>query len=561
MIRAALACALAALLLAAPARAAWEPVPLPPPPGGTFSVPFGFPGDLSFWAPNRGLVTVGGNAAVPEGLYSWDGEGWHQLSTVCGGGERARIAWAGPTEFWTIARPSLPRPQEAGFALCHFKDGEVVGSYSTAPDVADPFNEMTAAACRAPDDCWFGGFGGQDGTGTRIGAFHLHWDGSALETVYNPQGRAVSDLAVQGGTILESTYVGARPGNEGFDAAPAPPFLRDPEDPPALLHTLAAGTFANDPFAPTPPAPDFPAEGTELRALAVDGDTAWAVGGGANSGPFAPAARLPLAARRTAGTWTQLTLTAPGLGTSDVFSDVAAVPGTGTAWAAVTDVAEGEEGVATAASRVARIAADGTVTVETIDVSGSGAVRRVACPAANDCWAVTSLGYLFRNTTAGAYPRDTDPAFQGTITQRPNEAAGQFIPDDPPEDDSQLFAPPVELRPDPDETDGDLPPCRTLPSLVSRVKAKPRGRTRLVVSFRLARSARIGLVARKGRKVVARTKVARMKKGKRSLTLKVTPKRWPDKLKFTIKGDTRKRKPCSGGSGDGDGDVITSSVR
>ena len=60
--------------------------------------------------PNRGLLAVEGNATVPPGLCAYDGAGWHQLSTVCGGpGRTTRIAWAGPREFWTITVPSQPR--------------------------------------------------------------------------------------------------------------------------------------------------------------------------------------------------------------------------------------------------------------------------------------------------------------------------------------------------------------------------------------------------------------------------------------------------------------------
>ena len=156
----------------------WQEVPSPIPPGGRYGTPPGYVSDLQFWAPNRGLMAVGGNASVTEGLYSYNGQAWHQLATVCGGGRAARIAWAGPTEFWVISRPSLPREQTAGLALCHFKDGEVVGSYSTPAEAEDPYRPMVAAACDGPSDCWFGGPFALDGLGRRSGAFHLHWDGT-----------------------------------------------------------------------------------------------------------------------------------------------------------------------------------------------------------------------------------------------------------------------------------------------------------------------------------------------------------------------------------------------
>ena len=109
-------------------RPIWRLEQPPPPAGAPFKVPLGAPGDLSFWAPNRGLLTVEGNATIPRGIFSWNGQSWHQLATVCGGpGDTARIAWAGPDEFWVVSEPSLPR-RGSGLALCRFKDGQVIGS-------------------------------------------------------------------------------------------------------------------------------------------------------------------------------------------------------------------------------------------------------------------------------------------------------------------------------------------------------------------------------------------------------------------------------------------------
>ena len=109
---------------------------------------------------NKGRL-VEGNAVVPAGLFFWNGRAWGQLSTVCGGsGEASRIAWAGPDEFWVITEPSEPRVG-SGLGLCHFKDGVVVGSYSTPLQSPDPFRPMDAAACNGPSDCWFAGIGSE----------------------------------------------------------------------------------------------------------------------------------------------------------------------------------------------------------------------------------------------------------------------------------------------------------------------------------------------------------------------------------------------------------------
>ena len=135
----------------ASAEPTWRLEQPAPPPGTSFAVPLGPPGDLQFLAPNHGLLAVSGNATVPTGLYFYDGVEWHQLSTVCGGpGRTTRIAIASPREFWTITLPSRPRAQTDGTALCRFLDGKVVASYSTPLQSPDPFREMTAAACTGP---------------------------------------------------------------------------------------------------------------------------------------------------------------------------------------------------------------------------------------------------------------------------------------------------------------------------------------------------------------------------------------------------------------------------
>lgn len=523
--------ALPATALAPSAAPAADPIwrlEQPPPPAGVpFKVPLGPPGDLSFWAPNRGLLTVEGNDTIPRGIFSWDGQGWHQLATVCGGpGDTARIAWAGPTEFWVVSEPSLPR-RGPGLALCRFKDGQVVGSWSTRVDAADPFRQMTSATCNGADDCWFGGVGSQDALGERIGAFHLHWDGTDLRTVYGPQGRGVSDIELHQGTLYETTLVGRAPEN-GTDVVQ----LADPEPVPRLVHTIsAAGEFAADPFLPAP-LPGVPADGTELLALDGDGADLWAVGGGAASGPSAPpeasVPRPPLAARLVGGAFEELSLSGAEFGSTDRFRDVAAIPGMGEALVAVVPFAERRS--ANSKATVGRIAADGSVATTRLPAAGAGrgSAARVACPASDECWLVTWAGWLFHYSDGTPLPRDTEPAFQGTIEFRPNEAAEQFIPDRLPVDDSQLFAPPpLELTPN------QVKPAkvRRLPPLLRKVRSELHG-LRLLVSFTLTRRARVQLLAKKRGRTVARTPLRLLAPGRRNLELRLERERYPTKLAF-----------------------------
>ncbi|HEX7058939.1 MAG TPA: hypothetical protein VF176_03735 [Solirubrobacterales bacterium] len=526
---AALAVIVAALVPStAGAAPIWRLEQPPPPSGAPFKVPLGAPGDLEFWAPNRGLLSIEGNDTIPRGLYSWDGQSWHQLATVCGGpGDTARIAWAGPREFWVVSEPSLPRAG-SGLALCRFKDGQVVGSWSTRIDAVDPFRQMASAACDGPEDCWFGGVGSQDALGERVGAFHLHWDGTDLESVYGPQGRSVSDMQFHDGALYESTLVGRSPENRTD-----PVDLAEPESVPRLLHTIDAGAFERDQFEPAPLV-GVPADGTELLALDSDGTDLWAVGGGAASGPAAPdggaVERPPLAARLHVGVFEELTLSGASFGATDRFGDVAAIPGTGEAFATVVPFADRHS--SNSKATVALIEADGTTTTTRLPVAGAGrgSAARIACPAPSDCWLATWAGWLFHYSDGALLERDTDPAFQGTIEFRPNESAEQFIPDRLPVDDSQLFAPPpLELTPN------ATPPAKVkrLPALLKRVRSRLRGLV-LVVTFTVTRRARVRLIAKRAGRTVAQTPRRVFAPGRRTLRLRLRRDRYPTRLAFKI---------------------------
>ncbi len=513
------------------AEAIWRLEQPPPPAGAPFKVPLGAPGDLQFWESNRGLLTIEGNDTIPRGLYSWDGQSWHQLATVCGGpGDTARIAWAGPTEFWVVSEPSLPR-HGSGLALCRFKDGQVVGSWSARIDSPDPFRQMMSATCNGPDDCWFGGVGSEDTLGERVGAYHLHWNGSDLLSFYGPQGRGVSDMQFHAGALYESTLVGRAPENRT-----EPVDLAEPELVPRLIHEISGTTFTNDPFVPAV----GPNGESELLAMDSDGTNLWAVGGGAASGPAAPDAgavvRKPLAARLIGGAFQELTLSGPAFGELDRLGDVAAIPGTDEAMAAVVPFADRRS--VNAKATVARIASDGTTTTTRLPAAGAGrgSAARIACPAPNDCWMVTWAGWLFHYSDGTPLPRDTDPAFQGTIEFRPNESAEQFVPDRLPIDDSQLFAPPPLPLVEETPKEGRV---KRLPSLLRGVKSRLRG-LRLTVTFTLTRRARVRLLAKRGGRTVAQTPPRVLAPGQRSLSLQLSRDRYPTRLAFETKEIKRK---------------------
>jgi hypothetical protein len=232
------------------------------------------------------------------------------------------------------------------------------------------------------------------------------------------------------------------------------------------------------------------------------------------------------------GSFRELPLSGAAFGAADRFEDVAAVPGG--AWATLVPFAERER--TNVKARVAFVeAATGAVTVDSLPASGSGrgAAARVAFTGPGDGWMVTNAGWVFRYTDGTTGPVDTDPAFANAISTRPNEAAEQFIPDSAPADDSQLFAPPpVAVEPEA----AAAPEPTPLKALITNVR-KPKVSKRLVLSltFRVNRRAKVQLIARRGRKVVAKTSNRTLKPGRHTLRLQLTRKQWPTALRFRTK--------------------------
>jgi hypothetical protein len=541
------------------AEATWRLEQPAPPAGARFKAPLGTPDDMEFYAPNEGLLSIEGNAVVPAGLLFWNGRDWHQLATVCGGaGEASRIAWAAPEDFWVITEPSEPR-SGSGLGLCHFKDGVIVGSYSTAFQSPDPFRPMDAAACDGPNDCWFAGIGSEDPAGQRIGAFHLHWDGTNLTSSYQPQGRGVSGLAFFDGTFYESTFVGAQPGD-----TTDPVTLGTPEpDGPSLIHRLVGETFTDTGFVPYP-YPGVPQEGTELLSVKADESALWLAGGGAASGPDVPAGGVvpspPIVVYYDEPFFIQAAIEPSLFGPEDRFVDVSPVPGASSAWVADQPFSERKSAIAKAS--VALVQRDGDTTIDTLPVSGPGrgSAQLVAATGPEEAWMVTSAGWLFHYTNGTVLPEDGDPNWAATITVRPNESVEQFVSDTPPPDDSELFAPPpvqVETK-----ATGTSTP-EVIPALLKDVTVARHGLT-VIVSFELTRLADVQLLAKLHGKVIARTREERLKAGRRSLALHLERKRWPSALSFVTKELTKpKPVPATGpeASSTGGPTAVSTSVK
>ena len=567
-----------------------EPALSPPPPPGVtpapYPVPVGQVGQISFWAPNRGLLITGGTEGelkgqIAAGLYAYDGVSWHQLATVCGGQE-GRIAWAGPDEFWTIsdqrAGQTLAPGTQLGrqlrsISLCHFLDGQVVGSYAMPLEEPGSYLHMDAAACYGPSDCWFGG---ERGFGANAGAFHLHWNGSTVQTVYEPLDHAVTGMAMFAGKLYESVQM-----QEGDTYLPS-----EESRHPAVLHTIAPDNEAQPcgaveavfcelllSFDGTPlpeygkgvmpdalqgfdiatDGPPLEAGATQLWAAAnpYPGGSGHAsltvlrydkasnkwiqiLGGGAPS---------PLGEAQPAGSETEVD-ESDELGVEDA---IAPEPGSEAAWVSLS-------GGGGAGAEVARLDAQGklsepgepVVLPEAGEPVGyRGEAGPIVCPAIHDCWLATVTesvnpvpGWLFHLSDGERVAPNTDPFFDGqdgVISFRPeDDGLAQIYPPLPPIDDSLINqqAESAPSAPAAAPGAGQSAPRGSAPPLVEHVKSKfVHGRT-LVISFLLTARAHVRLVGRRERRVVASTLMRTLGPGRHSLSLQLNPASWPTAIQF-----------------------------
>lgn len=567
-----LAVAFALALVGAPAAAraddqgaSWQfaPAEAPPPPSGAqpspFPVALGRVGDIEFWSPDRGVLITAGNGLVPAGLYAYDGVSWHQLASVCGGSD-GRIAWAGPDEFWTISdqRPGQTTPTGANsgmfadISLCHFANGEVLASYAMPVDQPDSYQTMDAAACDGPDDCWFGG---QLSGGSNAGAFHLYWNGSALSVVYSPQGHAVAAMTVEENQIYESVQL-----------EPTDGYGSESMTNPTLLHTIAA-TDPSDVFHdvfPTAagcvtfctPLPEYGTAGGQpvapdtLAGLALSSDWSpsgegpasqqlWAAAGPDSTRPAAgEGSAHPIVLRYSEEEWIQIV---PNMATFEAGEDpgaVAADPGEQAAWVTIQsqdEVAHVDQLSSPNGGGAWAVAEHDELGPEQ-GVGPRGDAGPIACPASHECWLATSQGWLFHLTDGIQLARDTDPFFDGedgVIAYRPpDNGVPEVIPDQQPEDDSLANQQPPEAAATSTPAAEALPVKRTkkVKALVSQVRTRLMSHDVLALTFTLARSAHVQLLASRHGAVVARTPRRTLRQGRHRLELRLNRGRWPTKL-------------------------------
>jgi hypothetical protein len=530
----AMAAAVSALLAWAPQASAGEWQSAQPVAEGVGApAAIGEIGDISFWAPNRGMLITAGNEGVEPGLFAFDGSGWYRYSTVCGG-HQGKIAWAGPDDFWTVSDQQAGQQTGAAparrLSLCHFVNGAVVASYAEPLGVADSYLPMDAAACVSPSECWFAG---ERLPGSRnVGAFHLHWDGSAVtpvpsltqpEPLLEDPGRSVTGLAYYGGTLYEGVRV------QEEDEAPGESSVQ-----PTLIHQVAPGSPASFfPVFPTHPVSfgGAGAEATELEGflLSADAEELWAASGAIE----APADLTFL--RLGAFSLEQVTPSDPeeAFAAGDHLGGIAAEPQGGGAWVSFSQRTDG----AKAPARLAFIRSDGTVERSaTLPAKGEGLGPKgqagpIACPSLGQCWMATSGGWLFH--LGVPLPQDPDPALHVLVTYRPSDASLPSVPPvGLPEDDSGLNE---EKREAPSE---ELALGERLPRREKAIYTKLRQKVVdghvLQLTFVLREKAHVRLIARRRGHVVAKTPRYTMKKGPQQLRLALDPKHWPTKIDLEV---------------------------
>jgi len=588
----ALACAMLACAPALAGEATWSGLEQPLPPPATragWPVGLGYIGDIEFYAPDRGvLVTDGEEPTIPKGVWAYNGVEWHEYASQCGASD-GRVAWAGPGEFWTVSdgRPGQANEIGAGGeeivaplednTLCHFAGGQIVGSYAHPAFQADSYQAMSGAACLGPSDCWFAGAPLPE---PQLGAFQLHWNGSSVTAEpYPEEGHAGEALAPFEGSVFESVLLAE--GDRVSQEKPRPP----------VLHRINPEGVAppmepeEGPFGEGLPlyAKDEPSKALSYLRLSQADGALWAAAGASEAGLKDGEGQVTVI-RDVGGEWKQLigpgdemgaaprplgpVLSSPSeeaalLGGSEeeaaaggtarhaVVDAIAAEPGTGTAWLALSARSQPSSQRAV----LVHIDDEGNVLEEqtlpsaaeaSVGIGPKGAVSALACPAVNDCWMGTAQGWLFHLATASersllAEGRLRDPHeseyFSGeVITYRPkDQGLPQVVPDAPPADDSGVNEEVVEPEGAFKEQKQTAEQPKVELPLLARVHSRLVHGTTLELRFHLAVKARVRLIARRHRRVIASTPAHVFGAGEHRLRLALNRRRWPTKLTLQTK--------------------------
>ncbi len=313
-------------------------------------------------------------------------------------------------------------------------------SFAFPAFAADSYQAMNAGACLGPSDCWFAGEP-LPSESLDAGSFHLHWNGQTLsEEPYPGEGFPVESMQRFEGRLFESVRLGESYRDES-EAELAPIHAINPEGSPEVFEALTELPLYG--FEEYPQALDF------LHLSSGEEAPLGSSRRAEHARRLTSLAQVTVA-RYAGGGWQQVIgpEASESSGTEpfpeETVTSIAAEPGSESAWigldapqdySAATSANVAEQPSASTYAHVARIDADGTISSEDEQslptepgVGPKGAAFAMTCPGPHDCWLATTHGWLFHLSTEAEHERqaagpmrDTDPAFETLISERPRD--------------------------------------------------------------------------------------------------------------------------------------------
>ena len=523
-------------------------------------------GDIEFWAPNRGLLITAGNPpTIPPGVWAYNGVAWHELSTVCGASD-GRIAWAGPDEFWTI---SDGRPGQA-----NIEGNPAAGRQHAVPLRRRPGRRLLRLA-RLPAELLPGDARcgvprsrrllvrrrpAPDRPGRRLSPALGRPLADGRTQPPGARGRGPAQLRRQ--AVRErahsTTATAQRTGTAHRTVRPAPDRAQRGATP---------GSSRCCPACRSTPKGSSPRRSASCTSAPTNRRC-----GGRPTRPSrrrkAPRQGQVTVLRYAQGQWSQLlgpTTEPEGHNPSPPKPKKAPTAAGPTKWSARSpseppseaEQARGERKrlagaqlPANSGERTAGVRAPGARGRRRDDrrtsdrcpptrkrcegVGPKGAASKIACPAPDDCWMATSQGWLFHLAAAqtnGACPKTpTRPSPGSSPTARRTPASHRCRPTRHRKTTPGLTeGPPAVWHPHRRSlrATGE---ARVAGAAVLRHSHPARARHTLELSFRLAVQARVRLLAKRHKRVVASTPMRTLAAGNRTLLLRLDRTLWPTNL-------------------------------
>lgn len=546
---------------------------------------------LAFRAWNRGLAATtvpitSDTQSVAYGVWLFNGAVWFPDPTFPGNSAcpGTTILWAGKLDYWLIGSGTA-----AQRTLCRF-DGvnlswepltlpsATVARLPVDPTYGTPVGGVTSGACFAWDNCWFFGSDG----------IRVHWDGQQLSDAsvgpgdgpwlrgdFTAAASAASASGAQFGLAVSRSSSSAPNASNPLPSQPD-------GSPPPQLFASQGGPFAPVPYSPpATPQPNDPYT-TDLTQISTDAtadvwvaaDPAVRLAGspyrdpnaepapllrlGGDGGPvscpgYGPSTFTYVPSTQAGYRWGALA-TFPNDGSAAAgaqFRDynVTFSPGPGAQQPDIEpEIVRAGCGQAPTLSRFRTpdpLAAN-PASAQPVPADYGGRIEALAANAANDAWAASSdgtWGYTDNNNQPHGGPQ-APHLYRFTDGQAPQAPAGDdnesrpslFTLDPPiyqPAPQSIVITPaPVTVTRHRRTKARKLKPA--IYGLHSRLLHGRSGAVALRISFSVRRPVTLGLEALRGQRVVATTGLHRFSGQHGELTLALTRRSWPTKLRLIV---------------------------